>query len=91
MNKIVIFGNSETCSPCLQLKKFLYEIGEDEYEFKDFAEKDKNIRLQYKSELMSYLEKGEVANIPMVLMNNHPKIVGFTEQTKSKILEYLEK
>lgn len=91
MNKIIIFGNSESCNPCLQLKKFLYEIGEEEYEFKDFAEKDVLKVRKYKKELFPLFEKGEVVNIPTILINDNPKIVGFSEETKSKIIEYLEK
>lgn len=91
MNKITIFGNSETCSPCQQLKKFLYEIGEEEYEFKDFAEKDILKVREYKKELFPHFAKGEVVSIPTIFINDNPKLVGFNEEIKSKILQYLEK
>lgn len=90
MNKILIYGNSKTCAPCGQLKQYLDSIGE-EYEFKDLADDDVLKVREIKKEIFSHFDKGETATIPVILIDENPKIVGFDSEKIDKINEYLAK
>ena len=90
MNRILIYGNSETCPPCGQLKNYLDTLGEP-YEFKDLSNGDKDDKLNLKREIFKLFLAGEKANIPVVLIDDNPKIVGFDSVQIDKINEYLAK
>lgn len=94
MNNIVVYGNSLSCSPCIQLKKFLYEIGVENYTFYDFADEDVLKVRQYKKDLTELFKDNGVLKtpvIPVIFIGDNPKIVGFGDEQKEKIIEYLEK
>ena len=90
MNKIVIYGDSKTCHNCHLMTSYFNAIGE-EYTFYDLAVEDKDIRQGYKKVLFAYFNKGETPYIPVVLIDENEKIVGYGAEQIDKINEYLSK
>jgi hypothetical protein len=72
------------------MTSYLDAIGE-EYTFYDLAVEDKDIRQKYKKEVFAYFDKTETPLIPVTLIDDNPKIVGFDTPQIDKINEYLAK
>lgn len=87
---IYIYGNSKTCSPCGQLKQYLDAVGE-EYTFYDLASTNVEEVRKYKKEIFALFNKGEQVLIPVILISDFPKIVGYGAEQIDKINEYLSK
>ena len=90
MNTIKIYGNSKTCPNCQLMKSYLDTLGE-EYTFYDLAEEDKDLRQEYKRQLFSLFHKHEDKYIPVVIIDNNDKIVGYGAEQIDKVNEYLLK
>lgn len=90
MNKITVYGNSATCPNCHLMTSYLDVIGEG-YTFYDLAVEDKDARISYKKELFTLFGKDETPYIPVVLIDNNAKIVGYGAEQIDKINEYLSK
>jgi glutaredoxin len=79
---IKIYGNSETCSNCLKLKKYLDEK-EINYTYYDLAEPDSVKRIQYKSFLFDH----KIKMIPATFIDDREVIIGFDEKLFDEILK----
>lgn len=90
MNTIKVYINSATCSQCHKMLAYLDVIGE-EYTAYDLSEADKDIRQGYKKELFALFDEKEEKYIPVVLIDDNKKIVGYGAEQIDKINEYLSK
>ena len=74
MEKMIIYGNSETCEACKELKIALDAKGVD-YDYRDLAEKDNLIRIGYKKEMKAL----QADKIPFAVLMNGMFAVGFDD------------
>lgn len=91
MNAIKIYGDSKLCHNCHLITSYFDAIGEP-YTFYDLAVEDRDVRIKYKSEIFELFKgDGVPPVIPVVLIDENDKIIGYGAEQIDKINEFLAK
>ena len=80
-HSILVYGNSQTCAHCRQLKQWLAD-NQIEHTYKDLGSDDHAKRIEHKKEAHALGLK----SIPSIFIDDMDVIVGFDEKKLAEIL-----